>query len=155
MIDSDGKSKHVDYLGFSFDGVSVRLRQRTVGRYYRRMYRRIDRMYRWKFRPSEKRVRSLYLDFSDWGRDPKKNKKGRRLVGRQTSRGNFLSYADKAQRAFADDPILSDVKDHKRKIRKRAKKVRRMVAKRRSSLAAKDPHDAISIKLYCEQRRYP
>lgn len=137
LVDSDGESNHIDYLGFSFDGVSVKLRQRTVGRYYRRMYRRIGRMYKWRFKPGKKRVHSLYLDFSDWGYDPKKNKKGRELVGRRAGRGNFLSYADKAQKAFPGDPIVEDVKNHKRKIRKRARKVRSRVAKRGSDLDAK------------------
>ncbi|WP_241557760.1 hypothetical protein, partial [Gordonibacter urolithinfaciens] len=61
LLDSEDEPKcAIDYLGFSFDGTSVRLRQRTIGRFYKRMYRRVGRLYKWKFRPAKKRVDSLY-----------------------------------------------------------------------------------------------
>lgn len=128
LLDFEGESKcAIDYLGFSFDGVSVRLRQRTIGRFYKRMYRRIGRLYKWRYGPGKKRVDSLYLDFSDWGRHPKRNAEVRKRVGNKSGHGNFLSYVDRAQSAFVDDPISVDVKNHKRKIRKRARRVRKSV----------------------------
>lgn len=126
LMNCGDKSKcNVDYLGFSFDGASVRLRQRTVGRYYRRMYKRVRRLYKWRFRPGKKQVESLYLDFSDWGRSPKRNVKVCRHVGRRSGQGNFLSYVNRAQRIFDQDPISVDVKNHKYKIRKRVKVIRK------------------------------
>ncbi len=126
LLGSEGESKcAIDYLGFSFDGMSVRLRQRTIGRFYKRMYRRIGRLYKWRYGPGKKRVDSLYLDFSDWGHSPKRNAEVRKRVGKKRGHGNFLSYIDRAQGAFVDDPISIDVKNHKRKIRKRVKKVRK------------------------------
>lgn len=51
LLDSEDEPKcAIDYLGFSFNGTSVRLWQRTIGRFYRRMYRRIGRLYKCKFR---------------------------------------------------------------------------------------------------------
>lgn len=126
LLGPEGESKSaIDYLGFSFDGILVRLRQRTIGRFYKRMYRRIGRLYKWRYGPGKKRVDSLYLDFSDWGRSPKRNAEVRKRVGNKSSHGNFLSYVDRAQNAFVDDPISVDVKNHKRKIRKRVMKVRK------------------------------
>ncbi|WP_172137117.1 reverse transcriptase/maturase family protein [Adlercreutzia sp. ZJ473] len=118
-------SGHIDFLGFSFDGKSVRLKQRTTGRYYRRMYARMKRLYGKGERPSKKRVDKLYVDFSDWGRCPKRNTRVRHRVDRMRQQGNFLSYVARAQRAFPDDPIALDVKNHKRKMRRRSKALRR------------------------------
>lgn len=125
LFDSEDETKcNVDYLGFSFDGMSVRLRQRTVGRYYRRMYKRIGKLYKWRFGPGKRRVESLYLDFSDWGRSPKRNAKAYRRVGKRQNKGNFLTYVDRAQKAFGNDPISADIRNHKYKIKKRVKKIR-------------------------------
>ena len=109
--------RHIDYLGFSFDGTSVRLRQRTVGRYYRRMYRRVATLYGGSRRPSKRRVDALYIDFSDWGRCPNRNRQRRVQSKGKAGNGNFLTYAGKAQRVFPEDPILVDTKRHKRKLR--------------------------------------
>lgn len=116
-------SSHIDYLGFSFDGTSVRLRQRTVGRYYRRMYRRLRELYSPGVRPSKKRVEGLYLDFSDWGSDPSRNRKVREKLKRDCEHGNFLTYAHRSQDAFPGDPIAADFTRHKYKIRHRAKRL--------------------------------
>lgn len=116
-------SSRIDYLGFSFDGVNVRLRQRTIGRYYRRMYRRVKRVFGEGVRPSKRRVEELYVDFSDWGSDPSKNKRVRRKLGKDGGHGNFLTYAYMAQEAFPDDPVTDDVKRHKFKIWRRAQGV--------------------------------
>ncbi len=129
----EGKnSRHIDYLGFSFDGKSVRLRQRTIGRYYRRMYARIKRLYGRGERPNKKRVDKLYVDFSDWGQCSRRNMRVRHRVGRIRQHGNYLSYVARAQRAFPDDPIALDVKNHKRKMRRRSKAMRRRGALRAS-----------------------
>ena len=118
------RSTRIDYLGFAFDGKVVRLRQKTIWRFYRRMYRRISSIYRWKYMPGKKRVDKLYLDFSDWGRVPWGNIKVRHRVGDGGRSGNFLSYAERAQAAFPSDPISEDVAQHKRKIRNRVKRIR-------------------------------
>lgn len=117
--------RHIDYLGFSFDGACVRLRQRTVGRYYRRMYRRVKQLYGNGSRPSKRRVDSLYIDFSDWGRLPGRNAAVKRRVGKEKTRGNFLTYAHRAKRSFPDDDILIDFRRHKLKIRKRSNELLR------------------------------
>ncbi len=107
----------IDYLGFCFDGGVVRMRQSTVGRYYRRSYRKVRRAFGGGERPSRKRVRRLYVAISDWGRSTSllHNPNGRRG-------GNFLTYAHRAAKIFESDPILNDVRRHKRKIRARSRR---------------------------------
>ena len=94
----------IDYLGFCFDGGAVRMRQSTVGRYYRRSYRRVRRVFGGGERPSRKRVRRLYAAISDWGRSTSllHNPNGRRG-------GNFLTYAHRAARIGENYPVLNDV----------------------------------------------
>ena len=121
-------SRQLDYLGFTFDGSCVKLRQRTIGRYYRRMYHRIKRLYGSEEagkRPSKRRVQELYFDFSDWGIDPEKNGDVRKKIGRSGKHGNFLTCIRRAQSVFPDEPIRNDVAKHKLKIRRRSEKVLR------------------------------
>ena len=35
-------NKTLDYLGFSFDGRKVRIRDKTITKYYYRMYRKVN-----------------------------------------------------------------------------------------------------------------
>lgn len=111
----------IAYLGFTFDGREVRLRQSTIGKFYRKTYGRVKRAFRYE-RPSRKRVNQLYIDSSDWGRYPSRNKLVRKRCEREKARGNFLSYANRAARTFPKDPILRDTRKHKRKIRARSRR---------------------------------
>lgn len=121
VLDSCGTTSEgalIDYLGFCFDGGAVRMRQSTVGRYYRQSYRRVRKVFGSGERPSKKRVQRLYAAVSDWGRKPRHNCETNRRWG-----GNFLTYAHRASRVFENDPILNDVKRHKRKMRARSQQV--------------------------------
>ena len=81
------------------------------------MYRRVATLYGGSRRPSKRRVDALYIDFSDWGRCPNRNRQRRVQSKGKAGNGNFLTYAGKAQRVFPEDPILVDTKRHKRKLR--------------------------------------
>lgn len=120
---SENAGGFIAYLGFMFDGREVRLRQSTVGRFYRKTYRRVRLAFRYG-RPSKKRVNQLYIDSSDWGRYPKRNNRMRKQCEREGKRGNFLSYANKVAKTFPEDPILRDTRRHKRKIRARSRRSR-------------------------------
>lgn len=113
----------IKYLGFTFNGREVRLRQSTIGRFYRKTYKRVKKAFRYE-RPSKKRVNQLHIDTSDWGRYPKRNSRIRARCEREKGRGNFLSYANHAAKVFPGDPILRDTRRHKRKIRARSKRAR-------------------------------
>lgn len=116
-------AQKVSFLGFDFDGRVVRLRQSTVGRYHKRLNEAaaaIARSNQGEGRhASKKRVSALYQHYSPLGI------KGRRLCpsgdagSSAFSRyGNFLSYAERAQKAFPNDPIAPDEAKIYRKIKR-------------------------------------
>ena len=129
-----GSPSKIDYLGFSFDGSEVRVRQKTISRYYRRAYRAISNLYFGGQRPSRKRVRKFYRAYSSRGARPVSD--GKHGVVR---RGNFITYINRAMDEFPRDPIAVDTKRHYEKFRRR----RKMVEKRklgRHSDCGKDGH---------------
>ena len=113
-----GASTKIDYLGFSFDGSEVRVRQKTITRYYRRSYRAISNLYFRNQRPSRKRVWRFYLTYSSRGARPVIDRK--RGVVR---RGNFITYVNRAASVFPNDPIKVDTKRHYEKFHRRRKMV--------------------------------
>lgn len=115
-----GKASKIDYLGFSFDGREVRVRQRTITRYYRRSYRAISNLYLDGCRPSRKRVRKFYATYTSCGARPVFDEK-HRIV----RRGNFITYVGRAAAELPDDPIEVDTKRHHEKFRKRRSEVER------------------------------
>lgn len=116
-------AQKVSFLGFDFDGRVVRLRQPTVGRYYKRLREAataIARSNQGEGRhASKKRVSALYQHYSPLGI------KGRRLCpsgdadpSAFSRYGNFLSYVARAQKAFPNDPIAPDEAKIYRKIKR-------------------------------------
>ncbi len=125
VVEADrGKPSKIDYLGFSFDGSEVRVRQKTISRYYRRAYRALSNLYSGGQRPSRKRVRKFYRTYSSRGARPVRD--GKHGVVR---RGNFITYINRAMVEFPQDPIAVDTKRHYEKFHRR----RKMVEKRKLS----------------------
>lgn len=113
VLQGDGR-KEIAFLGFEFDGSSVRLRKRTIGRFFHRYHRakRALRKRRDKGRRiTKKQIRQLYERFS-----PKGDHAGEGR-GDDYSRNNFLSYVRRAQKAFPSDPISKPFKNMYHKIR--------------------------------------
>lgn len=102
----------LQYLGFDFDGTEVRLRQRTVGRYYRKMHRKVTSMFKGSETPSKKRMQGLYTRYTN---------KGRHAKG-----GNFISYARRAEEQCVDYKLSSgidaDICRHYLKLRRETQK---------------------------------
>ena len=121
----------INYLGFSFDGRSVRLRQQTIGRFYRKTYRRVKTTFGRRRQPGKRKVELLYLQSSSRGKNPHGNAKVRAKLGYGNKHGNFHTYVERAQGVFPDDPISRDTKRRKRKIRARSEAVRRKVRRRK------------------------
>lgn len=127
------KQSQISYLGFSFDGAIVKLRQQTIGRYYRKTYRAIKKLYGKKYPPSKNRVNALYIRYSSWGKNPSSNIKVRQSAGISNRHGNFLTYVERAQAAFPEDPISIDTKHHKRRIRQKAQAARAKIDNNKTS----------------------
>lgn len=105
----------INYLGFSYDGKKVKIREKTVAKYYRKMYARIKNINKWTVKTGKNIGRKkLYKQYSYIGKkseDPKK--------------GNFLTYVDRAQEEFGELGMMKNqVKNSWKYMSKRLKKIK-------------------------------
>lgn len=98
----------IDYLGFSFDGKSISIRQKTYGKYIYRMRRKIDGIEKCNgitYKGNRINYDKVYEKYS---------KKGL-MRGQRTS--NFISYVRLSNKVFKDEKNISNIeKNHMRKI---------------------------------------
>jgi hypothetical protein len=105
----------IDYLGFSFDGQTVRFREKSLFKYYHRMYKKIESVNKAsKLKGRKVGRKKLYNLYSHLGR----NYKGY---------GNFISYAMKAHEVFKENGkieslIYWQIKGHWNKMQGRLNK---------------------------------
>lgn len=117
----------IDFLGFSFDGKDIRIRDKTISKYYNRLYRKLRTIVKNNGVTREGRrisCENLYKRYSYKGsRDYQKRKAKRTGVPLKKNelRGNFLDYVTKAQIKFYGEPIDTATKRHMQKIRKKLK----------------------------------
>ena len=91
---------HLDYLGFYFDGKVVKIRDKSLFKYYSRMYQKVDIVSKYSVKFGRKAFRSrLYKLYSHLGAIPRKSNsnKGKHEYG------NFLTYAYKAYDIFGEN----------------------------------------------------
>lgn len=82
----------INYLGFSYDGKCVKIREKTVAKYYRKMYARIKTINRWTIKTGNNIGRKkFYKQYSYLGKRTKDIKKG-----------NFLTYVDRSKKKYGD-----------------------------------------------------
>lgn len=116
LVDLKGKKDILNYLGFSFDGRYVRLREKSLFKYYSRAYKKVKAVKKSKGKREEFAVKkSLYRLYTHLG-DKKYN----------GEYGNFITYARRAEEVFSDSTYLNSkihgqVKRHWSKIQKRLK----------------------------------
>lgn len=87
------KNAKINYLGFSYDGNKIKIIEKTVSKFYTKMYARVKTINRY----SNKRNRNIgrrkiYKQYSHLGANTKKIKEG-----------NFLSYVNRAKDIFKED----------------------------------------------------
>ena len=110
------KSKKLNYLGFSFDGKKVSLRDKTISKYYNKVYRKIKTIVKHNFvskygNPIS--CNNLYTLYSKNGAIPNSENKW----------GNFITYVNKCEKIFGKDENVNLIKRrHMQKIRKRLKR---------------------------------
>ncbi|WP_234402403.1 reverse transcriptase/maturase family protein [Oceanobacillus damuensis] len=115
IVNLKGEVSKLDYLGFSFDGINVRIREKSLFKYYSRAYKKVRISNRLTKKTNQKAQRkSLYKNYTHLG---KKNK----------GHGNFLSYASRAQEEFDKNSSTNNlmehqVKNHWKKINGRLEK---------------------------------
>lgn len=104
----------LNYLGFSFDGSNITIRDKTISKYYYRMYRKIRGIKnRSRISPLGRRIslNKLYGKFS---------KKGGQKYGKRTEKrsGNFLDYVDRASKIIGQETnIKRSTRRHMYKIK--------------------------------------
>ena len=117
----------IDFLGFTFDGKAVTIREKTLSKYYHRLYRKAKTIMRdGGYTPDGKRIscKKLYEKYSYKGTisyQKRQAAKHGRDISRAKLRGNFLDYVERAQYVFQGEPIDRGTKRHMQKIRKRLK----------------------------------
>lgn len=102
----------INYLGFTFDGKNVRIRDKTISKFYYRMNRKAKGIAKadWKTpQGHEISARNLYKQYSVRGAHPTN----------KFDHGNFLTYAERAERVFEDEEKVKLVR--KRNMAKLAK----------------------------------
>ena len=111
-----GESNLINYLGCTFDGTHVRIRDKSLFKYYCRAYRKIKRVKEAKdekaFNAGRKAIYQSYTHLGV-GKNPREH-------------GNFLTYAYKADKIFSQSNVLNceirnQVKRHWQKIENKLK----------------------------------
>lgn len=106
--DGDDSKRVIDFLGFTFNGAEIRIRPKTISKYYYRMYRKARGIVKFNgISPQGKPIsgKNLYKLYSEKG-----------ACG---NHGNFLTYVNRAASEYGpNEPIKRDTRRHMQKIRK-------------------------------------
>ena len=129
FLNGDNKIKNMlDFLGFSFDGREITLRDKTVSKYYHRLYRKaktiIDSNGVTK-KNNRISAKNLYMKYSYKGSILYNKRRASRTgehYDKNTVRGNFIDYVQRSQLEFCSDPIARSTCKHMSKIKHRLKK---------------------------------
>lgn len=109
----NGKNE-IDYLGFTFDGKEITIRDKTISKYYYRLYRKLKTIVKNEgFTSSGKKIscKNLYEKYSVKGAYLKD------VNGHL--KGNFITYVQRAQKVFGEnEPIDRKTRRHMLKIRR-------------------------------------
>lgn len=111
LFEDAQKGKNIlEYLGFAFNGKDITVRDKTISKYYYRVYRKIDgiRKYESKLNKHIPRYK-LYKRYSHLG----SHKHGAKS-------GNFISYINRCEQVFGKTEKVNQIKKrHWKKIHKR------------------------------------
>ncbi|WP_348621057.1 reverse transcriptase domain-containing protein [Paenibacillus polymyxa] len=110
------KESKLDYLGFSFDGKKVKIREKSLYKYYHRTYKKIEKINKLSVKTGRKIGRKkMYSLYTHLGY----NYKGH---------GNFISYSKRAHLVFKENDKIESLinvqtKRHWNKIQRRLIKI--------------------------------
>lgn len=108
----------LDYLGFEFDGENIKLREKSVTKFYYRLHRKINMANKRTIENNKNSLRrSLYKNYSHLGAKP--NKK---------HIGNFITYASKAQKIFDENTNIKNYMD--KQVKKHWKIINKRIIKK-------------------------
>ncbi len=100
ILDLNRSSTKLNYLGFSFDGYNVRIREKSLFKYYCRAYKKVRICNRLTKKSQQKAQRkSLFKNYTHLGK-------------RSKGHGNFLTYATRAQQTFDKNKTTNNLMEH-------------------------------------------
>lgn len=114
--------KRIDYLGFSFDGKKISIRDKTLSKYYYRMYRKVKAARYWSIKKKRIQTKSLYNLYS-----AHRNKNILSMEGCERDKidkhirdkGNFLTYVRRSENEFGKkESINQGTHRHMTKIKR-------------------------------------
>ncbi len=107
----DGDDVRLDYLGFTFDGKYVRFRDKTITKYFYKVYRKIKTI---------KRRNGISPKGNVISCEELYNKYTTRIHGKMNVNSNFLTYVLNCEKVFKDEKYIHAFrKKHLLKIRRR------------------------------------
>ena len=124
-VGGESLNKMLDYLGFSFDGTKVKIRDKTITKYYYRMHRKVNTVGHWRYKYRRMETDSLYKLYSD-SKSKKEKKKDNTVQKRKCKKlnGNFISYIKRARKVMGKDFFTDKCESrHLTKIRRRLTKI--------------------------------
>ena len=105
---SEESKKTIDYLGFSFDGLNVTIRPKTISKYYYRMNKKAKTITKSSgYSKNGKKIskENLYKRYS--------------IKGAFIEKGNFLTYVERAKSCYVkEENIDKNTRNHMQKIKK-------------------------------------
>lgn len=115
LKDIPNKKNEIDYLGFTFNGNEVSIRDKTISKYYYRMYKKAKAIVKsggYTKKKNKISCKHLYAKYSIKG-----------AYAKDCKQGNFLTYIRRAQNIFKSEPINRKTKKHMLKIRRVLNKI--------------------------------
>lgn len=94
----------VSYLGFSFDGINIRIREKSLFKYYCRAYKKIKFVNSQTGQNKIAARKALYMNYTHLG--DKKYSIGKKDKQGKIRHGNFITYARKSHEKFNSSLIL-------------------------------------------------
>ncbi len=108
----ENSKNSIDYLGFTFDGNHITIRDKTVSKYFYRTYGKVDTIVKQRSNGKHISCKNLYNAYTF---------KGAKVTNK--SKGNFLSYIKRCSDIFGkNEKVARIIHTHYGKIKKRLKK---------------------------------
>ncbi len=112
------KKNLIEFLGFSFDGKYIRIRDKTISKYYNKMYRKIKGVICKYEKTKNITSKVLYEKYTYKG---SKKYKGRK---NDISKGNFIDYVIRSEKKYAQKTVGTILRRHMQKIRKKLNSIK-------------------------------
>lgn len=131
LHETKGINKKIEYLGFSFDGETIRIKPAGLCKYYRKMWKAKRRHKRWaiSINNSTKGIifeGSLYQRYSRLGSIRhyiRKRTKNGFVKTRKKTYGNYLTYAYKASEILGEPGIKKQLRRNQHKLKSSIKEI--------------------------------